>query len=138
MIPTIRVPPDLRSYRRGVSRAARMVLNFSLAVLPAGCAGWRRIDLPPPELLPERQQVQLWQGNQSITLHSMMFSEDSVSGIPSHRQLTCEACRVGVPIAAVDSIRLGNREATGMVIGFAPVVALSVFGLVFALGYGSD
>jgi hypothetical protein len=35
---------------------------------------------------------------------------DSLTGVPFHLPPDCDSCRVGLPRATVDSIRLGSQE----------------------------
>ncbi len=79
--------------------------------LASACgAGWRRQELSPERRLPARQQVQLWQGQQSRVLHAVVVGPDSVSGVPFQLPPECDSCRVTVARSTVDSMRLGNQE----------------------------
>lgn len=98
-----------------------------LLVLTQGCgAGWRRV--PGAEPLAPRQQVQVWRGGQALHWHAVHVGPDSVSGIPYFQPLRCDSCRLAVPRATVDSIRLGDP-----VDGFWKSVAL-VAGLTLGVG----
>jgi hypothetical protein len=98
--------------------AALRLCHRPLAVLLAGLwflegcgAGWHQ----PAELgaapLKPRQQVQVWQGGSVNRWHGVQVTADSIAGIPFQRPLDCDSCRVAVPRAAVDSLRLGDPEA---------------------------
>lgn len=81
-----------------------------LLLSTAGCgAGWRWVD-PVPASLPPRQQVQVWQGGHARVLHAVTHTPDSLSGVPYHLSPACDSCRVTLPLASIDSMRLGNME----------------------------
>ena len=83
----------------------------SLFLAEACGAGWHRpSDDLAPRTLPAKQQVQVWQSTQVDQWHGVYITSDSVSGIPYHKGLDCTPCRISVPQAAVDSIRLGDSE----------------------------
>lgn len=92
------------------TRVVAAVLAPHLLLLGCG-AGWHR----PPELVPDplapRQQVEVWHGGRAERWHAVVMDVDSVSGIPFLLPVTCDSCRVAVPRAAVDSLRLGNPVA---------------------------
>jgi hypothetical protein len=100
----------------------------ALALLAAGCgAGWRSApDLEPGALRP-RQQAQLWQGDKAYRVHGVVVGADSISGIPFVRALECDSCRITLPRAEVDSVRLGSPVA-----GFWKSVGLVTVVLVVA------
>ena len=58
--------------------------------------------------LPARQQVQVWASGQVLRLHGVIVRADSVSGVPFFKPLDCDSCRVGIPRAEVDSLRIGD------------------------------
>lgn len=91
-------------------------------LLDACGAGWRQPPSGVPQPLPPRQQVQVWQAGQVQRWHGVRVSSDSVTGIPYFMSLECDSCRLSVPRARVDSLRLGDPEAgfwktVGLVIG---------------------
>ena len=96
----------------------RMKLSSAVTLCAAiGCfAGWRRVALPPDTALAPRQQVQLWQGRTSRVLHAVRLKADSLYGIPFQRPPTCDTCTVALPLAEIDSLRLGNQETPGVAI----------------------
>jgi hypothetical protein len=95
-------------------------LTFSSAITlcaTIGCfAGWRRLVLPPDTVLTPRQQVQLWQGRTSRVLHAVRLTSDTLYGIPFQQPPTCDTCTVALPLAEIDSLRLGNQETPGVAI----------------------
>jgi len=58
--------------------------------------------------------------------HALVIAADSISGVPFTSSPGCDSCRVAVPRAAVDSVRLGNPTA-----GFLKSVGLGM-GIMFA------
>lgn len=63
--------------------------------------------------------------------HALVVATDSISGVPFTRPPACDSCRVAVPRALVDSVRLGNPTAgfwksvgLGMGLTLAAVVAI--------------
>jgi hypothetical protein len=87
-------------------RAAGLLI---LTLVNSACgAGWHRPDPLPSGALPPRQQVQVWQGGRARQWHAVRLEADSISGIPFIASPDCDSCRVSVPRAAVDSLRLGS------------------------------
>ena len=109
-------------------RLRSALLCASLLPLSACGAGWHRIEPVVPSSLPERQQVQLWQGRQRLQLHAIRVDHDSVSGVPYQKPTDCDSCKVSLPSSTVDSLRAGNPTA-----GFLKSVALTL-GTLLALG----
>ena len=103
-------------------RRLRSALVFaSLLPLWACGAGWHRIEPVVPSTLPQRQQVQVWQGRQRLRLHAIRVDHDSVSGVPFQKPADCDSCRISLPSSTVDSLRAGNPTA-----GFLKSVALTL------------
>jgi hypothetical protein len=93
----------------------------------SGCASWHRVVPPADTTLAPRQQVEVWQGTRSSVLHAIRLTPDSLSGVPFHRPPTCDSCRVAVPRASIDSLRLGHRETAALFftgLGIAAVVVI--------------
>ncbi len=109
--------------------ARSLALGMSRLLLPFGVlacgAGWHRIAPSAPKALPARQQVQVWQHGTPQRWHAVRLTADSISGIPYLQRTDCGACRVGVPAASVDSLRLGDPVA-----GFWKSVGLVAAGFV--------
>jgi len=115
----------------GVTRFQRLrsaLLFASLLPLWACGAGWHRIEPVVPSTLPQRQQVQVWQGRQRLQLHAIRVDHDSVSGVPFQKPTDCDSCRISLPSSTVDSLKAGNPTA-----GFLKSVALTL-GTWLALG----
>ena len=95
-----------------------------LVLSAAGCgAGWHSVPSLEPGPLRPRQQAQLWQDDKAYQVHGVVVDPDSISGVPFARPLECDSCRITLPRAEVDSVRLGSPVA-----GF-----WRTFGLIFAV-----
>lgn len=97
-------------------RLTTLAVAFVLLTQSCG-AGWRRAS--EIDRLAPRQQVQVWHQGRALRWHALRVGADSVSGIPYFQPISCDSCRLAVPRAAVDSIRLGHPVA-----GFWKTVAL--------------
>lgn len=105
------------------------LLIFLAVTLSSSCASPRTVALTPNTALKPRQQVEIWRGGNSRTLHAVRLTNDSISGVPIHLSPQCDTCRVAIPTATVDSTRVVNGERSalltvGLVIGAAAVVLL--------------
>jgi hypothetical protein len=104
---------------------------MALAVSCASCgAGWHRPAQLEPGSLSPRQQVQVWSGGSARRWHAVRVGPDSLSGIAFAQPTTCDSCRVALPRAAVDSMRLGDPVA-----GFWKTVGLVLGAFTLALIY---
>jgi hypothetical protein len=109
-----------------------------LCLAAQGCAVWT--PLPQADWhteRPRRQQLQVWVADSAIVLHAVIISTDSLSGVPYLKHPSCDSCRVGIPLAAVDSLRTGSSEMgwwafTGAMAGFVAV------GLLWSLSVRGD
>ncbi|HEY8196422.1 MAG TPA: hypothetical protein VIG04_05565 [Gemmatimonadales bacterium] len=61
-------------------------------------------------MLPTRAQVQLWQGERVTLLDAVTLESDTLRGVPFTQAPTCDSCGVRIPLAAVDSLRVGSKE----------------------------
>jgi len=95
---------------------------LSLLILASGCsAGWKRVHPPGPMTYSKRQQVQVWHGTEAVVLHAVAVDSATLSGVPFIEHPDCDSCRIRLPIASVDSVRLGNQER-GFLLGVGAVV----------------
>jgi hypothetical protein len=115
-------------YPLPVAWVVRPTLGVLVLLATGGCgAGWRRSEPMPAGALPARQQVQVWTSGQAVRLHGVTVGADSVSGVPFVRPLSCDSCRVTIPLATVDSLRLGNpMDAFWGTTALAAVITLAV------------
>jgi len=85
------------------------VLSVALVLGTSGCgAGWRQPPQVSPGPWPKRQQVQVWADGQARQWHGVVVTRDSISGVPFVRDPACDSCRVALPLASVDSVRVGS------------------------------
>jgi len=56
----------------------------------------------------------VWTGKSTRVLHGVTVDADTVRGVPFQLPLSCDTCRVVLPLAAVDSIRVGSEEGRGL------------------------
>jgi hypothetical protein len=95
---------------------------LALSLPATGCgAGWHQVAQPWPATFAARQQVQVWAGPETLRLHGVALTADSISGIPFMRPLTCDSCRVTRSRSEVDSLRTGDPAggfwgSTGLVL----------------------
>lgn len=108
------------------------------AVLVAACgAGWHRPAQLEPGAWAPRQQVEVWSGGSARRWHAVTVGPDSISGVSFLQPPACDSCRIALPLAAVDSVRLGDPVAgfwktAGLVLG----VPLLIWGIACATTSG--
>ena len=114
----------------------RQIVSAVLICLTlAGCGpGWHRTDPAPGTALAPTDQFLVHHGGRTDRLHALQVTDDSVAGIPWLKPIDCDSCRIALPRASVDSIRLGHPTA-GLWKGYAlaalgPFVALSLICIV--------
>ena len=99
----------------------KRVFVVLLGLSVTGCgAGWRRSEIAPRQY-PARQQIQIWQARSMLQWHAVRISNDSISGVLFTQPIDCDSCRLSVPRATVDSIRLGD-PVSGFWSTFAAIV----------------
>jgi hypothetical protein len=110
----------------------RRLLWYGLMTLSTtACgAGWRQPAQLTPGPWPARRQVQIWVGPEMARWHGVVIRSDSISGVPFLEPPDCDSCRRVLPLARVDSVRVGNPEAgfwktLGLVVGI-PVLAFAI------------
>ena len=104
--------------------------SIALLLLAGGCipVGWHRTDLTSP--FKRREQVKVWSRGNVERWHAVVFSRDSISGIPYTMPLDCETCRRSTALTEVDSLRTAGPlgALVFMVVGATAVV----YGLIHA------
>jgi hypothetical protein len=122
---TVRAPPRIRM------RTHVWPVRFAaIAWLITACAvGPRAVPIPPPGALPPRQDLEVWQATQATTLHAVVVTPDSLTGVPVWQSPSCDPCRVAIPLPAIDSIREVSTDKAALgtvayVAGFAAVALL--------------
>ncbi len=116
-------------FQSGFHKSSPIALML-LSTILFGCgAGWRQPAVVTPDPLPARQQVQVWQHGTALRWHAVRITVDSISGISLLHSVSCDTCRVSLPRAGVDSVRLGNPVAgfwKSVGLAGASIVALGV------------
>lgn len=69
--------------------------------------GWRPLEQPTP--VKSHGFVWIWSRGTVQTWRAVVFTRDSVSGIPDGMSLKCDSGRRSLPLAQVDTMRLGYR-----------------------------
>ena len=101
------------------------------AILLESCAvGPRTVVVPAPGTLPERHELEIWSGGRAVTWHALVVTTDSISGVPLRLAPDCNACRLAVPRASVDSVREVHTDKAllttlGLVGSMAAVVLIA-------------
>jgi hypothetical protein len=83
------------------------------SLLGACVFGYHLVNEPIPTK-PE-QVVQVWTHGWLVRLHDSSMLLDSITGIPVGSPWTCDACRIGLALTDVDSVRV--RRNTGVIEG---------------------
>ena len=101
------------------------LLCGALGLSTAACgAGWHQPAHLTPGPWPTGQQVQVWIEQQALRWHAVVVRQDSISGVPFLKAPACDSCRRTLPVAGVDSVRIGRPVAgfwktVGLVIGLS-------------------
>ena len=90
------------------SRMRFVVLSLASFIVACNHA-WVQVQATPPVTYPERQQFQVWTGDQQRTWHALQVDDTTVSGVPFTQYPTCDSCRVVLARDQVDSLRIGSR-----------------------------
>ncbi|MEP6745313.1 MAG: hypothetical protein ABJB33_07420, partial [Gemmatimonadota bacterium] len=110
----------------------RPILLTAALLLLTGCgAGWHRTELTPETALGPRDQFLIHHGANVDRWHAVQVSEDSIAGIPWLKPADCDSCRLALPRASVDSIRLGHPaqgvwKTAGLIL-FGPPAILTLY-----------
>lgn len=108
-------------------------LCWLLLVLTAGCypAHWELEELILPGTLPPEQQVKIWTGATHVRWRAVVYTRDSITGVPYEMPTTCDSCRIAVPRSAVDSISVGYPKTRRENRANIAYMVLMVIGSVF-------
>lgn len=93
-----------------MKRARRVC--WPLVVLVAGCVNtvrWVREDVHPVAVQGDRHldRARMWSGDRVLDWRAVLITRDSVSGVPAALFTHCDSCRITVPSAAIDSLKVG-------------------------------
>lgn len=114
----------------------RATLLLLLAAQTACGAGWTSTVVSPRTRFPEDRQVQVWMGDGTLRWHAVRITDSTVTGVFFLEPADCDSCRVSVPRAEVDSLRVGNPElGVAKSAALAPAIMLGIaFGACFVFG----
>jgi len=94
------------------------------ALLLSGCISWQPTDIAAPDKLPSNRVIRVWTGGNTMQWKSVQVTRDSLSGIPTSARASCAACRVSLPLSAVDSTESQSSNALPVVLATAPFIFL--------------
>src|SRR3954453_9754306 len=112
--------------RHDALRGSRALL--AALVLVTGCAP-KYVRLPDgiPLGANPRQRAQIFTHDNTYELHSLRTNPENLSGVPYFKNPSCEACRVTIPRAQVDSIRVVSpKDDSAFYIGLGIIGVLLV------------
>ena len=69
------------------------------------------MNAPSPRPYEPRTIFEFQLADSAVRLHGVRFSHDSASGIPWLAHLSCDSCRVQIPLSRVSQIRRGHPGA---------------------------
>jgi hypothetical protein len=122
--------------RRAWAALPRAVIGFCAF---ACAAPSKPVPVPvPPESYEPRQELEIWRGSEAITLHGVRVAADNLSGVPLWRPPDCDSCRIAVPLATVDSVRMVRTERSWMFLASLPFAMLGAVVLTWRLFGGND
>jgi hypothetical protein len=112
-----------RVFRGGIVRSIPYLVLACICSLTA-CTYHRRLVAPYPATLPADQRVEVWQGHSPIVLTHVTFDSLAVSGQNGPWRPACAPCRVSIPLAGADSLRLANDDVAWAIGGTVALVTL--------------
>lgn len=89
--------------------------------------------MPPSETLPEHRDVEVWRDGKAVRLRRLEFDVDTLRGQLSEASDECDSCTVAVPIAEIDSLRLGRDDRTSRMIVGIPVATFALVTMVWGM-----
>lgn len=102
-------------------------------LLLAGCTSFGRgvpLETIPAADSTGRDRYQVWSHGTPQVLWSLRRGADTLSGVPYWKDPACDSCRVTIPIAEVDSVRVkafdGNKSLAVAVL-MTPVILIAIF-----------
>ncbi len=66
--------------------------------------------------IPERRPLEVWSGGRRYDVHAVRVVGDSVVMVPHWKRPACDSCRIVLPRAAVDSVRVRVLSPTRTVV----------------------
>jgi hypothetical protein len=117
----------------------RQVALISLVAILGCFRAPEHVAIPPaPASFKPRQQIEVWQDQEAMTLQGVRIRGDSLIGVPFWRPPGCDSCRVTIPLNRIDSLRTVHNERAGLVAASLPILALATVAVIFAVSGGSD
>ena len=98
----------MRAHSRPISAAVL------IGVLSSCAPGLRSVTIPPVGVLPEGRHLRFGRGRQVTSLHAVVVTADSLSGISTSHSSSCNSCPVTVPRVAIDSVLVVNTDQAAM------------------------
>jgi len=120
----------IRTGHRGFGFVTGPCASIALLLIAGGCTpvGWHRVDLT--SRFRRREQVKVWSRGSVERWHAVVFSRDSVSGIPYKLPLDCDRCRRSIALTEVDSLRTATPLGAWVLIAVGATAV--VYGLIHA------
>ena len=120
----------IRTCHRGFGFVTGPCASIVLLLIAGGCTpvGWHRVDLT--SRFRRREQVKVWSRGSVERWHAVVFSRDSVSGIPYKLPLDCDRCRRSIALTEVDSLRTATPLGAWVLIAVGATAV--VYGLIHA------
>jgi hypothetical protein len=116
------------------TKAGRSLPLLVATLLLAACAlGPRRIALPPSETLPEHRDIEVWRDGKAVRIRHLEFDVDTLRGQLSGASAECDSCDLAIPIAEIDSLRLGRDDRTSRIIVGVPVATFALVTMVWGM-----
>lgn len=100
---------------------ARAAGRLAVVAVAAACAGWRSAAPPYPARLDPTRLVEVWRADTATVLRNVTIDSLAVAGVPI---FACDGCRVAIPLANVDSMRVA---ATTPGLTAVAVIGVAVF-----------
>ncbi len=85
-----------------------------------------RLAAPYPATLPADQRVEVWRRGSSTVLTHVTFDSLGVSGQNGPWRPDCGTCRLTIPFAETDSLRLVNNDVAWALVGTVGLVTVFV------------
>jgi hypothetical protein len=117
-------------------RPTRLMLAGA-CLLSACSANWQPLTVPQSRPLDKGTVVEFHAKDQLVRLHGVVFSRDSVSGIPWLDHLGCDTCRVSYAVADLSGLRTGNPGAGAWVL-LTPFIVVMALGVAVGIAWSAS
>jgi hypothetical protein len=110
-----------------------MKMIAGMALLIVACATpAQQVTLQPGVAVAPEQRLALWQGPQVDTLHGVRASDSTLSGVPVWQPISCDSCRIVLPLATIDSVFKLPRRRSGLAPAATAVVGAAAMAGIWA------